>query len=249
MQGLVKKSSYEENIMKKSIVLAVALLVYTFGVAFAENTFDSQLSSFRKSIIGMCAQLQAGQPKESQEQLLKEIDGIIGGWEGMSAAYKNTPPAEYAKDPAWKGYFDEALDNFKIMRQKAEAKDYMRAMQFCGQNCGLFVKIHQVNGRVTLSDKMFTVRQNVKLAMSMAKSGNWHGASQLLKRTAELFAEIDMLPVPADIDKTSYRGDVRHLRSIFNALAVVVGKKNLNDTDVQFKTFLGEFGKLYIKYI
>jgi len=235
--------------MKKSIVLAMTLLVSTFGVAFAENTFDSQLSSLRKNIIGMCAQLQAGQPKESQEQFLKEIDGIISGWEGMATAYKNTPPAEYAKDPAWKGYFDEALDNFKIMRQKAEAKNYMRAMQFCGQNCGLFVKVHQVNGRVTLSDKMFTIRQNARLAISMAKAANWNGADKVFKHTNEILAEIDTLPVPAGMDKAAYLNDLEQIKANFNALAAVVGKKDINETDVQFKAYLKEFGKMYTKYI
>jgi len=235
--------------MKKSIVLAMALLVSTFGAASAENTFDSQLSSLRKNIIGMCAQLQTGQPKESQEQLLKEIDGIISAWEGIATAYANTPPAEYAKDPAWKGYFDEALDNFKIMRQKTEEKKYGRAMQFCGQNCGLFVKIHQVNGRVTLSDRMFTIRQNARLAISMAKAANWNGAAKMMKHTNEILDEIDTLPVPAGMDKTSYWNDVEQIKTNFKTLMAVVGKKDISETDAQFKVYLKEFGKMYIKYI
>jgi len=144
--------------LKEQCNVVVGSCTMAFGQG---NGFDSELSGLRKNVIGMCAQLQASQPQESQEQLLKEIDGIISGWEGLATAYKNKPPAEYAKDPAWQGYFDEALDNFKIMRQK----------------------------------------------------------------TAE------------------------QIKANFNALAAVVGKKDISETEAQFKVYLKEFGKMYIKHI
>ena len=236
--------------MFKHLFAAVLVVTGFTGLCFTqEKTFDSELSGMRKNIIAMCAQLQAGQPKESQEQLLKEIDGIIGGWEGITAVYKNTPPKEYAKDPSWKSYFDEALDNFQIMRQKADGKDYNRAMQFCGQNCGLFVKIHQVSGKVTLSDKLFVLRQNIKLAISMAKASNWNGSAKMLKHTSEIFTEINALPVPAGTDKASYTNDVKQIKASFDELPIIVNKKDIKETEAQFKIFLKDFGKIYLKYI
>ena len=122
--------------MIKRFFIVIFVITGFTGLCFAqEKTFDSEMSTLRKSIVAMCAQLQTGEPKESQEQLLKDIDTIIGGWESIAGVYKNNPPKGYEKDSDWKGYFNEALDNFQIMRQKADGKDYGRAMQFCGQNC------------------------------------------------------------------------------------------------------------------
>jgi len=236
--------------MRKYILIVSLIVLSTLGLSRAEdNGFDKELSSLRKNIISMCAQLQAGQPKESQEQLLKEIDGIISGWEGMASAYKATPPAEYSKDPAWKSYFDEALDNFRIMRQKAEEKKYGRAMQFCGYNCSLFVKIHEVNGRSTLTDKMFMLRQNVRLAVSMAKAENWAGAQETIKKCSSNLNEIKKYPKPQNNDENEYSLDINQVESAYNKIMEVINNRNIQAIDGQLKSFIEDFGKIYKKYI
>ena len=233
----------------KKVFVVLAVLTTLCGLSFAQTSFDSELSGLRKNIIGMCAQLQAGQPKESQEQLLKEIDEIIAGWGKITDTYKNTTPSEYSKDPAWKSYFDEALDNFQIMRQKVEGKDYKRAVQFCGLNCALFVKIHQVNGRTTLADKMFGLRQNVRMAVSMAKAENWQGAQNLIKRTETELKEITKLSPQVNVDKKTYSEDIVKLQNIFNEIKIVIETKKKELIDSQLKTFIKDFGNIYLKYI
>ena len=233
----------------KKVFVVISILATLCGLSFAQTSFDSELSGLRKSIISMCAQLQAGQPKESQEQLLKEIDEIIAGWKKITDTYKNTPPVEYSKDPDWKNYFDEALDNFQIMRQKVEGKDYKRAVQFCGLNCALFVKIHQVNGRTTLADKMFGLRQNVRMAVSMAKAENWQGAQNLIKRTETELKEITKLSPQVNVDKKTYSEDIVKLQNIFNEIKTVIETKKKELIDSQLKTFITDFGNIYLKYI
>jgi hypothetical protein len=236
--------------MFKRFFVASFIVVVCLGLMFAqEKTFDSELSILRKSIIAMCAQLQAGQPKENQEQLIKEIDAIISGWEGITVAYKNNPPKEYAKDPAWKSYFDEALDNFQIMRQKVERKDYKRAMQFCGYNCALFVKIHQVNGRVSISDKMFAIRQNVRLAAAMAKAENWTGAQEIMKECAIQLSSIKNLPFPSSVNKAEYFSDIHKIEQAYSKMKDIIDKQDIKEIDNQLKIFMSDFGKIYIKYI
>jgi hypothetical protein len=233
----------------KKVFVVISILATLCGLSFAQTSFDSELSGLRKSIISMCAQLQAGQLKESQEQLLKEIDEIIAGWEKITDTYKNTPPVEYSKDPDWKNYLDEALDNFQIMRQKVEGKDYKRAVQFCGLNCALFVKIHQVNGRTTLADKMFGLRQNVRMAVSMAKAENWQGAQNLIKRTETELKEITKLSPQVNVDKKTYSEDIVKLQNIFNEIKIVTETKKKELIDSQLKTFIKDFGNIYLKYI
>jgi transposase len=244
MQNLIKGG----NVIKK-LLLVIGLLMTLCRLSYAQTSFDAELSNLRKSILSMCAQLQSGQPKESQEQLLKEIDEIISGWERITATYKNTPPTEYAKDPEWKTYFDEALDNFQIMRQKVEGKDYKRAMQFCGLNCALFVKIHQINSISTLADKMFALRQNLKLALSMVKSGNWKGADKIVVNATKNMEEIEKSLVPERMDKQEYSSDIQLLRKSYRELREVFNKKDLQKLNEQFKAFWGTFNKIYSKYI
>jgi len=233
----------------KKVFVVLAVLTTLCGLSFAQTSFDSELSGLRKNIISMCAQLQAGQPKESQEQLLKEIDEIIAGWGKITDTYKNTTPSEYSKDPAWKSYFDEALDNFQIMRQKVEGKDYKRATQFCGLNCALFVKIHQVNGRTTLADKMFGLRQNVRMAVSMAKAENWQGAQEILKQCDKQLQDIKKFSKPPTTDETTYQSDISQVEQSYNSLKGVIDKRDIQEIDKQLKSFLGNFGKVYLRYI
>jgi len=237
--------------MFKQLLVMGFIVLCSMGLSSAqEKTFDSELSGLRRNIIAMCAQLQAGQPKENQEQLLKEVDNIISSWEGITTKYKNNPPKEYSKDPAWQSYFDEALDNFKIMRQKAEGKDYKRAMQFCGQNCALFVKIHQVNGKTNIADLMFAVRQNVRLAVSMAKAGNYTGAKESIGQGLIQLKKIEKYKNTSN--KTNEKeniSDVKYLKQIFHKMKDIIDKQNTKEIDNQLKIFLNDFSKLYIKYI
>ncbi|MGQ9818221.1 MAG: hypothetical protein ACUVQ3_09805 [bacterium] len=214
-----------------------------------ENSFDAELSALRKKIVGVCAQLQAGQPRESQEQLLGEVDHIISEWSSLTNKYKDNPPAEYTKDPEWKNYFSEAFDNFSIMKQKIENKDYKRAAQFCGMNCALFVKIHQINGKITMTDLMFTMRQHLKMAMSMAKAGNWRDAKKNMNDTSNLIQVMVKLPVPPGIEKQKYLADVDLLKKSYSELNEVFSKEETDQLNQQFKKFLGIFNAIYLKYL
>jgi len=235
--------------LKQFFAVFFVITVFMVPCFSQEKTFDSELSTLRKSIISMCAQLQAGQPKESQEQLLKEIDTIISEWEAITAVYKNTPPKEYAKDPAWKSYFDEALDNFQIMRQKTGMNNYKRAMYFCGQNCGLFVKIHQVNERITLTDKLFILRQNVRLSVAMAKAENWDGAQKIMKECAVQLKGIKKINNSSIVSKVEYKADISQIEQIYSNMREIIAKMDAQGIDKQLKLFMGEFGKIYLKYI
>ncbi|MGQ9702373.1 MAG: hypothetical protein ACUVQT_07970 [bacterium] len=236
--------------MKKLFLVTLVLYLGLFQTGNSqENSFDAELSALRKKIVGVCAQLQAGQPRESHEQLLGEVDWVIGEWSSLTNKYKDNPPVEYTKDPEWKNYFSEAFDNFSIMKQKIENKDYKRAAQFCGMNCALFVKIHQINGKITLTDLMFTMRQHLKMAMSMAKAGNWRDAKKNMNDARELIQVMVKLPVPTGIEKQKYLADVDLLKKSYSELNEVFSNEETDQINQQFKEFLGIFNAIYLKYL
>ena len=226
--------------LNKMIVLMGLTVLIAFQVSAVAGPsvdnpsggFQGDLSSLRKRIIPVCAQFQAGKPSQSKDKLLSDIDSIVSNWKTMAAAYQNNPPAQYAKDPFWPGYFDEALDNFVIMRDKAAQGNYKRATQFCGLNCGLFVNMNQVSGIDKLSDKMFMLRKNAKLMMDMVKAGNWKGAAHMNKHNEEIVAVM-----PADV-ASAYDGFTKEIEKKDGAAA---GKK--------FMEFMKIFGAAYSNYL
>ena len=233
--------------MKKRMIFAMACLLspgLASGVMAADG-FDKELSALRKDIIPMCAQLQAGKPAQSPEQLLKEIDAIAAGWKALETKYASEPPAAYAKDPAWKSYFAEAADNFSIMRAKAADGDYKRAMQFCGLNCALFVKIHQVNGIVTLTDKMFSIRQGLRNAQSMAVAGNRKGAAKLVEEAAKGVAELEGIKPPEGAETGAWDADLRAVKEAMAALEADFETGEYAKFDAGLKKFLAVFNKIY----
>lgn len=244
--------------MKNICILMISCLVTViFSTGFAQemkpaakmSTFQNDLSKLRKKIIPMCAQLQGGNPGESKDRLLVDIDLIITEWKTITAAYKNNPPAEYVHDPAWSGYFDEALDNFEIMRARAEQGNYKRAIQFCGMNCGLFVNINLVNGVDKVSDKMFQLRKNVKLMLDMVKAGNWKGAADIQKTTDEMITAMMASSATEVSNKAEFEQDLTNIKTAYDAFVDAVVKRDIETAKDRFKNFLMVFGKAYLKYI
>lgn len=244
--------------MKKSFPFAILYsAAVIFSAAYAQEgkpmsetrTFQDDLSALRKKIIPMCAQLQTGNPAESKERLLGDIESIITDWKTITATYQDHPPVEYARDPAWSGYFDEALDNFEIMRARVEQGNYKRAVQFCGMNCGLFVNINQINGVDRVSDKMFQLRREVKLLLDMAKAGNWKGAAGVQKNTDEMLAALTAVSTTEAVDNVEFQQDLANIKTAYDAITDAVAKQDIETAKERFKNFLMVFGKAYVKYI
>jgi len=231
------------------VVTAGMAIIMAAATGIMAADFQSDLSALRKKIVPMCAQLQAGKPAESQEALLGDIDAIIAGWTAMTENYKTNPPAEYAKDPAWQGYFGEVLDNFEIMRARTEQQNYKRAMQFCGMNCGVFVTMNQVNGVDKSSDKMFMVRKNAKTMMDMIKAGNWKGAGHVQKHNEEMVKAMMSAAAPTGADQAAFEQDLKSIKAAYDAFIGAVEKKDGKDAGEKFMAFMEAFGGVYSKYL
>ena len=237
----------------KTIMMAIGILVPSLstGALYANENpgFDRDLSSLRKNLIQTCGKLQSADAETSRDSILKGIDETMAAWNSMALKYSNDIPEQYAGDKGWKGYFAEAADNFSLMKARAEEGKYGRAVQFCGMNCALFVKIHQVNGTVTIADKMFTLRMNAKLFVSMALASNTKGLVKMMKHTDEVLEDIHNMPAPADADKTAYAADIAKLDEIYASLKTVAAKGSDAEINEGMAAFMKEFGKIYFKYI
>jgi len=235
----------------KILLLGFAFLLATSICCAQENDFLKDLSSLRKKIIPMCAQLQAGSPAESDEQLLNEVDNIINDWNELSKRYKSNTPLEFSQDPAWRAYFDDIDDNFQIMRQKIARKDYKRATQFCGYNCGLFVHMNQVNGLLRFTDVMFNLRKTLKLQLDMAKAGNKLGVKKLNNEINTQFKELFAFRAPiGGVNEKEFVQDKKLLQTALLEYQNAVIRAQAPDSPAEaFKKFISVFNKIYYKYI
>ena len=211
--------------------------------------FQSDLSALRGKIIPMCAQLQIGKPAEDNTKLLADINAIIAVWKDLAAKYKGNPPVEYAHDASWNSYLEEVLDNFNLMRVRAEQNNYRRAMQFCGMNCGVFVTMNQVSGIDKASDKMFMVRKNAKLMMEMAKADNWKGAEHVREHTKEMVAAMIKSAAPMGVDSKVFKKDMQAVREAYDGFAAMVAKKDKIGAGEKFMLFMKIFAGVYPKYV
>jgi len=165
----------------KKFLITCFLIAGSISMGFVSNDFDNDLSLFRKKVFSLCAQLQEPNVKLNKV-MLDQVDQIILAWGSISSKYKNNPPLPYSNDPAWALYFDEAKDNFMLMRENVAKGNIKRAVQFCGSNCMLFVKMHKINGNVGLADMMFDLRSSIKMIVSMANAGNWNGVDNQINQ-------------------------------------------------------------------
>jgi hypothetical protein len=238
--------------MKIKILLLGFVFLLGTSICWAqENNFLKDLSGLRKKIIPMCAQLQVGSPAESDEQLLNEVDNILNDWNELSKRYKSNAPLEFSKDPAWRAYFDDIDDNFQIMRQKIADKDYKRATQFCGYNCGLFVHMNQVNGLLRFTDVMFNLRKTLKLQLDMAKAGNKQGVKKLNKQIDAQFKDLFAFKAPiGGVNEKEFVQDQKILQSaLLEYQNNVIGAQDSTKLNEAFKKFIAIFNKIYYKYI
>lgn len=237
--------------MNKGISMKIALLVLIFSVfAFsAELNFEQQLSAYRLASIEMCAKLQKPSDQIDQTALLAEIDSMQSQWSKLQARFIAEPPASYAKDPKWKGYFAEVEDNAKIMRERVVSKQYGRAMQFCGMNCMLFVQMNQINGVVKLSDQLFLLRKNAKLALDMAKAGNWEGAQKTMEQSQAIEKRLADALTKKELVAETVRVDYAQMLAAYANYKTALQKKDATLAQAAQKKLMELLAIVYPRFV
>lgn len=211
--------------------------------------FGTELSLFRKDLIKTCALFKDSLKPDEQKLVLGEIENIMVKWQKLNEAFAQNPPAEYAKDPAWRGYFVLATDNFLIMQQKAQAGHFARAKEFCGSNCGVFVQMNQINGIERISDQLFMLRKNGKTALAMLKAGNTKGAQKLIKQCDAILTVLKAMQPPKGMTVQDCAAELQQVEASYIRFTEAV---NLTDNMIANKTFddfLKVFSVVYPKFI
>ena len=134
----------------------VLFLFATSSFVFAQTkSFDEEIAPWRKKAVMTCGMLR-NMDNFDQQKFIKNLDELEAELKVITEKYLNNPPAEYAKDPQWKTYLEDLMDNTNVIRERVEKKQYRLAQKYCPFYCMTFVKMHINNGRTDLTDVMFS---------------------------------------------------------------------------------------------
>ncbi|MGK9476402.1 hypothetical protein [Melioribacter sp. OK-6-Me] len=157
-----------------------AISSYSLTQTINRSEFDDEIAPWHKKAIVTCGMLKNMDTFE-HEKFIKKLDELDAELKILAEKYLNNPPAEYAKDPLWKTYFEDLMDNTNVIRERAEKKQYRLAQKYCPYYCMTFGKMHRNNGRTDLTDLMFSWRAEIKNVMDMYLAGNVEGAKNHLE--------------------------------------------------------------------
>jgi len=228
----------------KRILTFILLMLMGAGfqlLAQQESVFDKEVEPWHQKATQTCGMLRdmktfnADKMIASLNELEKELQKIM-------EKYSSNPPAEYAKDPLWKTYFEDLMDNIKIVRERVEKKEYRLAQKYCAQFCTIFGKMHRTNGRVKLTDMLFSFRASIRDAMDMVNAGNYEGAKEQLKGISIQHEKIEEKILRSSEQIKSLNTS---LMSIYKRWYTAVSRDNIEDAKDAFNTFMNEFPKLY----
>jgi uncharacterized protein YukE len=225
-----------------SAILFVSSL-FISGTAFSqESAFDKEVKPWHKKATMTCGMLRDIKTFEPQKMLsnLAELENEL---KTISENYLSNPPKEYASDPLWKTYFEDLADNIRIVRERVERKEYRLAQKYCGQFCMTFGKMHRTNGRVTLTDLLFSLRMEVRNAMDMVNVGNIQGAKSHVNTLAKLHENIEQQIRQSNT--TALAELQKPLMDAYDEWITAVNAGDSRNAESSFTTFMSEFPKLY----
>ena len=224
------------------IILFVSSLVIS-GIAFSqEGSFDKDIKPWHKKATMTCGMLRDMKTFDAQKMLanLSDLDNEL---KALTEKYLTNPPKEYAADPLWKTYFEDLADNIRIVRERVERKEYRLAQKYCGQFCMTFGKMHKTNGRVTLTDMLFSLRMEVKNAMDMVNAGNMQGSKAHVSTLGKLHENIQhQLGQPNNAKLSQLQ---KPLLDAYDQWVAAVNDGDSKKAESAFMTFMNEFPGLY----
>ncbi len=237
--------------MLLTMALLGSLVPCAWAAASDRADFENRLSAFRKGMIGVCAQFQAGAPRESPEQLGHEMTALEATWDGISSDYRAAPPGPYSGDPKWPQYFDTVHESLVGMRVAVAGKRYGKALETCGAACALFVTLHESNGISTVCDRLFDFRKQAKLMVGQIKNGHPQAARSRLSTLLAQRDAVVLVPVPAKAlaEKDDYLGLVKAFSNSVDAFAVALVNDSPDVALQNSELMMKALAALYNRYI
>lgn len=230
--------------MKTQKYFLSLLLFITGSFAFAQTkSFDEEITPWHKKTIMTCGTLR-NMDSFDQKKFIKNIDELEAELKVISGKYLNNPPVEYAKDPQWRTYLDDLMDNTNVIRERIEKKQYRLAQKYCPFYCMTFGKMHRNNGRTDLTDVMFMWRAEVKNAMDMFSAGNVDGAKNHIEMVDRMYGKVKSYQQKKNDAK--FNELFAPVEQLVNDWKDGITNNNAEKAKGNFAKFMNDFGKPYM---
>jgi len=230
--------------MKILKLLFVLALLVIGNYAFAQTkSFDEEIAPWHKKAVMTCGMLK-NMDSFDQQKFLKNLDELEAELKVLSEKYLNNPPAEYAKDPQWKTYLEDLMDNTNVIRERIEKKEYRLAQKYCPFYCMTFGKMHRNNGRTDLTDVMFAWRAEIKNAMDMFAAGNVDGAKNHLEMVDRMYSKLKSYQQKKNDPK--FDELFAPVEEIVKAWQEGIKNDNFEQAKANFNKFMNEFDKPFM---
>lgn len=223
------------------------VLTFTILTHAAESSalidFDEQVLSARQHMRSYCALIQQVMKTNDEmaaQKALKEVQQAGMLWNKLQKQFAQNPPPEYAAD----AQFTERLKTMQLlfdeMAVNVQNKKYAMAFHNCAYACGLFVKMHEENGLVYVSDRLFHLRKTLKSAQALHAAG--HSLLNELPEIQRLRDRVYLAPLPPNSTFSMVLDD---LSKKINHLVLQVSNDNKPEINQLLTDLLKQINDLY----
>jgi hypothetical protein len=230
------------NLGKKRTGLIVLFFSFASFLLFSQSAFDRQAAVFHKKAIKICSLVK--QPTPNAQQVDALVADAVTELTNLSDKYQFHPPIEYAADPLWSSYFNDWADNMILVKTFVDKHNYALVAKYCNTFCRIFVRMHQNNDRVDLTDRLFMLNLELKSGTEMANAGQITMAQKKLSSIETALSQIQ------DIIKESNN---KQLQQFFIPIDTAtrnwikaIRDKNQIWAKTVYGTFSSDFGKLFL---
>ncbi len=226
------------------------ILIFTILAQAAESSalkdFDAQVLPARRYMRSYCGQIRQVMKTNDEitaQKALQEIQQAGRLWQKLQKQFAKNPPPEYAAD----AQFDKRLKTMQIlfdaMADNVQRKNYPMAFNNCAFACGLFVKMHEENGLVYVSDRLFHLRKALKSAQALHAAG--HSLTEVIVEIQRLRDRVYLAPLPPD--RSAITTALDDLSRKINYLAQQVSNNNRTVVDQSLTELVKQINDLYAR--
>jgi len=231
------------NIDMKRAGLMVLFFSFASFLLFSQSRFDQEAAVFHKKAIKICATVKQPSPNAAHVDTL--VNDAAVELAKLSGKYQFHPLTEYAGDPLWSSYFNDWADNMMLVKTFVAKRNYALVAKYCNTFCRIFVRLHQNNDRVDLTDRLFMLNLDLKSGTEMANADPLFMRKKKLPSIESAFSQIQ------DIVKNSNNKQLQELFIPIDAATKnwikAISEKNQIWANTVFGTFSSNFGKLFLQ--
>ncbi|MGC9151259.1 MAG: hypothetical protein ACP5F6_05830 [Microbacter sp.] len=208
------------------------------SILLAQPNFDRDAASFHKKAIMLCAAVKNPTPD------VKHIDSLLTNTTtallSLAGTYQYHPPVEYQGDPLWSSYFVDWADNLLLVKTFIAERNFSLVQKYCNTFCRIFVRLHENNDRVDLTDLVFTMNLSIKAGQEMANANNMELAQKKADEVEKIMNQIEAMT--KNSTNTSFMQDFVKIKPYTVNWVKAIRDKN----PVWAKTMYAMFMKNYV---